>query len=98
MTTNPKRLKPWRRNEIQKTNSAKGVAARKRLRSERAAEWRDVGGFVTDGVLGEHRVRLLASDSYGDRLAVTVDGEHRQARTLRGVLRCMAKMVLKGMG
>lgn len=92
MTTDPKPRRARRTNDLQKERSRKGVAARARLRMERAAQWRDVGGIVTDGVLGRHNVRLLARDGY-PRLAVTVDGEHRQARTLRGVMRCMAVMV-----
>jgi len=53
----------------------------------------DVGGFVTDGCLGTHVVRLLAYPGDERRLAVTVDGRHRQARTLRGIVRCMAEMI-----
>jgi hypothetical protein len=61
------------------------------------AEWQDVGGFVTDGCLGEHTVRLLFSPDYDERmLAITVDGEHRRPRTLRGVEKCITKMVVKG--
>ena len=78
--------------------SRKGVEARRRLMLERSATWRDVGGFITDGVLGVHSVRLLACETYGERLAVTVDGQHRQARTLRGVVRCMAKMIIAKSG
>ena len=97
MTTNPNRRKARRLNDYQKVKSAAGVAARERLRIERASAWKDVGGFVTDGALGKHAVRLLASESYGPRLAVTVDGRHREARTLRGVLRCMSNMVFAEM-
>lgn len=93
MTTNPKTRRARRRNELQKQKSVLGVAAKKMLMAERAEAWRDVGGFVTDGVLGAHRVRLLESDTYGRSLAVEVDGVPRQARTLRGVARCIAKMV-----
>ncbi len=55
----------------------------------------DVGGITTDGIFGAHSIRLL---SYGDgepRYAITVDGEHRQARTERGILRCVAQMIFK---
>ena len=97
MTTNPIIRKARWRNDLQKAKSAAGVAARARLRIERASAWTDVGGFVTDGVLGKHAVRLLASESYGPRLAVAVDGRHRAARTLRGVVRCMANMVFAEM-
>lgn len=72
-----------------------GVAASARLRMEVTHEWRDVGGMTTDGVLGAHTVRLMACDEWSDgRLAVVVDGQHRRARTLRGVVRCMARMVM----
>lgn len=70
-----------------------GVEARRRKRMEFGATLRDVGGITTDGIFGEHSIRLL---SYGDgepHYAITVDGEHRQARTERGVLRLLAKMV-----
>jgi hypothetical protein len=97
MATNPRGRKARRRNDIQREKSRKGVEARARLRRERAEAWRDVGGFVTDGALGRHVVRLLAREGYGPRLAVTVDGEHRDARTLRGVVRRMGIMVWGGM-
>lgn len=96
MTTNPRGRKARRRNEIQREKSRKGVEARARLRMERAQAWRDVGGLVTDGVLGCHTVRLLVSESYGPRLAVTVDGVHRPARTMRGIVRRMGVMVWGG--
>ena len=97
MTTNPITRKARRRNDYQKAKSAAGVAARERIRMERAGTWTDVGGLSTDGVLGKHSVRLLASEHYGPRLAVTVDGRHRDARTLRGVIRCIALMVFDEM-
>lgn len=57
-------------------------------------EWRDVGGLTTDGVLGKHTVRLMACDEWSaERLAVVVDGQHRQARTVRGVARVMGEMI-----
>ena len=62
---------------------------------ERTLAMLDVGGIATDGILGEHSIRIL---SYGDgenRYAITVDGEHRQARTERGILRCLAKMIYR---
>lgn len=96
MTTNHRGRKARRRSDIQREKSRKGVEARARLRHERAGAWRDVGGCVTDGVLGAHVIRLLARDSYGPRLAVTVDGEHRDARTLRGVVRRLGLMVWRG--
>ena len=68
-------------------------AAKNRKRMEFGSTMHDVGGIATDGILGAHSIRFL---SYGDaepRYAVTVDGEHRQARTLRGIIRQMARMV-----
>lgn len=85
-----------RRSDLQRVKSRAGVEARRRKRLERADGWTDAGGFVTDGVLGVHSVRLWRSETYGERLAVTVDGEHRQARTLRGFIRCMAEMAYAG--
>lgn len=71
-----------------------GVRARAAKRLAAAGALRDVGGFTTDGCLGQHTVRLLAwPDAPAGKLAVTVDGQHRQARTFRGVLRCLAHMV-----
>lgn len=93
MTTNPKPRRARRIKDLQRAKSAKGVAARERLLIEQPATWQDVGGFVTDGVLGAHAVRLLRRDGYGPRLAVTVDGRHRAARTLRGFSRLVAKML-----
>ena len=56
-------------------------------------KWKNVCGFVTDGCLGTHTVRLLAYPGDTLAVAVTVDGKHRRARSLRGVVRCMAGMV-----
>ena len=56
---------------------------------------RDVGGITTDGLFGSHKIRLL---SYGDgepHYAITVDGEHRTARTERGILRLLARMIYR---
>lgn len=56
---------------------------------------RDVGGIATDGIFGTHKIRLL---SYGDgepHYAITVDGEHRMARTERGVIRILARMIYR---
>ncbi len=58
-----------------------------------SAALQEVGGFVTWGNLGMHDVRLLAYADC-DRLAVVVDGQHKQARTFRGVLRCLAAMMI----
>lgn len=70
-------------------------AAKERKRMEFGATMHDCGGFVTDGILGEHLVRIL---SYGDgelHYAITVDGEHRMARTERGIIRCIARMIYR---
>jgi hypothetical protein len=75
----------------------RGVVARERMRMERTEAMRDVGGLVTDGCLGAHSVRLLAWPD-GKHVAVTVDGRHRQARTLRGVARIMAQIVCRKLG
>ena len=69
-------------------------AAKDRIRMERTAAMRDVGGIVTDGCLGAHVVRLMAFDADEKHLAVVVDGRHRKARTLRGLVRCMARMIV----
>ena len=72
-----------------------GVEARRRKRMEFGASMRDVGGITTDGIFGTHKIRLL---SYGDgepHYAITVDGEHRMARTERGVIRILARMIYR---
>lgn len=78
---------------LQKCANMRAAKARKRM--EQGSTMLDVGGFTTDGILGLHSIRVL---SYGDgenRYAITVDGEHRQARTERGILRCLAKMIYR---
>ena len=82
------------RKEMLRKRAMKGVAARERKRIERSESMCDVGGFVTDGCLGIHSVRLLAYPGDERSVAVTVDGRHRAARTFRGVVRCMASMVM----
>jgi len=72
-----------------------GVAARESNRRARTAAMRDVGGFATDGCLGDHSVRLLAWPGEDRHLAVVVDGEHRQARTLRGIVLGLAEMIAR---
>lgn len=68
-------------------------AAKDRKRMERASTMVDCGGFTTDGILGSHTVRILSYGDSGRHYAIAVDGEHRQARTERGILRLIAKMV-----
>ena len=68
-------------------------AAKERKRMEFGSTMHDVGGISTDGILGAHSIRFL---SYGDNephYAITVDGEHRTARTERGIIRLLSKMV-----
>jgi hypothetical protein len=75
--------------------SRRAVAAKERKRMERTLAMLDVGGITTDGIFGAHKIRLL---SYGDgelHYAITVDGEHRTARTERGILRLIAEMVYR---
>ena len=84
-----------RQKERKHARAMAGVEARHRKRMEFGATLHDVGGITTDGLFGAHSIRLL---SYGDgdtRYAITVDGEHRQARTERGILRCLAKMIYR---
>ena len=40
-------------------------------------------------------IRILSYGDEGRHYAITVDGEHRQARTERGILRCVAQMIFK---
>jgi len=70
-----------------------GVSARRRKRMEFSSTMLDVGGITTDGLLGAHSIRLLSYGDGGNHYAITVDGEHRQARTERGIIRCLARMV-----
>lgn len=73
--------------------SRRAVAAKARKRFLEALRWNDVGGFVTDGILRKHIVRLLAKDDEDRWLAVSVDGCAKRPRTMRGVIRCLAEMV-----
>ena len=68
-------------------------AAKERKRMERVNAMTDVGGIRTDGILGKHFIRILSYGDEGRYYAITVDGEHRTARTERGILRCLAKML-----
>lgn len=78
--------------ELKRKKCAAMRAAKERKRMADAVSLQEVGGFVTWGNLGMHDVRLLAYPD-GERLAVAVDGRHKQARTFRGVLRCVAEMI-----
>jgi len=77
-----------------RARAMRGVAERELKRMELAVAMRAVGGLVTDGCLGAHKVRLLAWPD-GKHVAVTVDGRHRQARTLRGVARIIAEIIFR---
>ena len=85
-TLNKERKREW---------SRRAVAAKARKRMERVSAMTDVGGITTDGILGSHSIRLLSYGDGGRHYAITVDGEHRQARTERGILRCVAQMIFK---
>ena len=81
-----------KRLEAKRKRCASMRAAKESKRMAFGATMHDVGGITTDGIFGAHKIRLL---SYGDgepHYAITVDGEHRQARTERGVLRLLARM------
>lgn len=83
-----------KRLEAKRKRCAAMRAAKERKRMKRVSAMNDVGGITTDGLFGAHSIRLL---SYGDgepHYAITVDGEHRQARTERGILRCLSRMLL----
>lgn len=80
------------RKERKAKRCAQMRAAKERKRVALSECMRDVGWVVTDGCFGSHVVRLMAYPD-GERLAVVVDGKHRQARTYRGMLRCIAEMV-----
>ena len=85
-----------KRLQAKRERCARARAAKDRKRLETGGPWSDVGGIVTDGCLGRHTIRLLACDSYSDRLlAVTVDGRQRRPRTLRGVVRCLASLLFR---
>lgn len=94
----------YRKSQIAKRLEAKQKrcaamrAAKERKRVERAEAMRDVGGLVTDGCLGTHTIRLLAWPGDDRRVAVVVDGQHRQARTMRGVWRCLCRMIVNAKG
>lgn len=82
-----------KRLEAKRKRCAAMRAAKDRIRMDRTAGMTDVGGIATDGLFGAHTIRILA---YGDgepHYAITVDGEHRPARTERGILRSLARMV-----
>ena len=52
-----------KRLEAKRKRCAAMRAAKERKRMERVSAMTDVGGITTDGILGEHSIRIL---SYGD--------------------------------
>lgn len=68
-------------------------AAKERKRLERAESMTECGRILTTGCLGEHDIRLLAYPDDGLLVAVVVDGVHKRPRSVRGVWRCVAKMI-----
>ena len=83
--------KQRRERVLRKCAAMRAAKARKRM--ERGRTMHDVGGIATDGILGSHSIRFLSYGDGGNHYAITVDGEHRLARTERGILRAMARMV-----
>ena len=84
-----------KRLEAKRKRCAAMRLAKARKRMEFGSTMNDVGGITTDGLFGAHKIRFL---SYGDgepHYAITVDCEHRQARTERGILRLLAGMVYR---
>ena len=87
-----------KRLEAKRKRCAAMRAAKERKRMERVSAMIDVGGIRTDGILGEHFIRILSYGDGGRHYAITVDGEHRTARTERGILRCLARMLFVKIG
>jgi hypothetical protein len=67
-------------------------AAKERKRQEESQALQPSGWIRTGGCLGEHFVELMAYPD-GKHVAVIVDGQHRQPRTMRGIARCIARMI-----
>ena len=70
-------------------------AAKERKRMAFGSTLYDCGGIATDGIFGVHSIRVLSYGDGGNYYAITVDGEHRMARTERGILRVLAQMICK---
>ena len=81
------------RLEAKRKRCAAMRSATERKRMEFGSTMLDVGGITTDGLLGAHSIRLLSYGDGGNHYAITADGKHRMARTERGILRCLARMV-----
>ena len=84
------------RKRILQERSRKGVDAKASKRISESESLIECGGCLTWGSLGHHDIRLLAYPD-GGSVAVVVDGQHKRPRTLRGVWKCLAKMMAKGM-
>ena len=84
-----------RQKERKHARAMAGVDARRRKRMEQSSRMRDVGGITTDGLFGQHFIRIMSYADEEPHYAITVDGEHRQARTERGILRLLARMVYR---
>lgn len=87
-----------KRLEAKRKRCAAMRAAKERKRMEFGSTLHDVGGITTDGLFGAHSIRLLSYNDGEPHYAITVDGEHRQALTERGILRCMARMLFVKIG
>ena len=87
-----------KRLEAKRKRCVEMRAAKERKRMERVSAMTDVGGITTDGILGKHFIRILSYGDGGRHYAITVDGEHRTARTERGILRCLARMLFVKIG
>ena len=68
-------------------------AAKERKRMAEAESLEPVGGLTTWGCLGKHEITLLVYPADNTHYAIMVDGNHRRARTLRGVYRCITRMI-----
>lgn len=68
-------------------------AAKERKRIDFGSTLHDCGGITTDGIFGVHSIRALSYGDGGNHYAITVDGKHRTARTERGFLRVLVKMI-----
>lgn len=84
-----------KRLEAKRKRCAAMRAAKERKRMAFCATMRDVGGITTDGLFGAHSIRLLSYNDGEPHYAITVDGEHRTARTERGIIRLLAKMIYR---
>lgn len=80
------------RLESKRRKCAAMRAAKARKRIRQAVDAIDVGGIRTNGVMGQHEIRLLrASDR--PNLLVVVDGEPKEPKTYLGVWRLPAKQI-----